>query len=80
MKYGSQVIFGRLNHIAKAINHMEELWIDLSQICRYKDKHNRCLRFKKIYYHNHPYCNWTHCTVTEDTEDEIYLEIPEKSV
>lgn len=74
-KYGSQVIFRELNHVAKAMRELNALWYDRAQNCRYragvkgsmmvdKDKFRDCMCER-----DNDACHWDHCTVTEDTED-----------
>jgi len=76
-KYGSQVIFGRLDRIARSMRNLNELWYDTAQNCRHrsgvkgsmmvdKDKFRDCMCEL-----DNDVCHWGHCTVNEGTEDSI---------
>jgi hypothetical protein len=76
-KYGSQVIFGRLDHIAKSMRELQALWHDTAQNCRYRagikgsmvvDKDKFRARMCK---RDNYVCHWNHCTVCETTEDSV---------
>lgn len=62
-KYGSQVIFGRIHHVAESMRHIQSVWDDLSEICRYRNSNTGvCERDP-----NKVQCHWQHCTVGENT-------------
>jgi len=72
-KYGSQVIFGRIKHVAESMRHLQELWNDLSQICRYRGSHRGTIKVCKYRYHSqdtYHACSWKDCPVDEDTTDD----------
>ena len=78
-KYGNQVIFGRLNHIASSLRHLVALWEEYAEICRYRcgtqgamlldpEGFERCECSRSP--DNIVSCHWSHCTVDENTEDK----------